>query len=142
MRSLFNNWRKGTRKMTTNNEHIKELCNQLVSAVRADVKQDLYQRFKAEFDFQTGMHGEPLQPVRRRGERGADKRPFRPNSSLARVYRVLAARKHGININTLARESGLTVRGVSNAVHRLRQHGYSIVVNRAGYQRPKYKLAS
>jgi len=128
--------------MTTNNQHIIDLCNQLVSAVRADVKQDLYQRFKAEFDFQTGMHGEPLQPVRRRGERGTDKRPFRPNSSLARVYRTLAARRHGINIKTLARESGLSIRGVSNSVHRLRQHGYKIVVNREGYQRPKYKLAS
>jgi len=128
--------------MKTNNEHIFDLCNQLVAAVRADVKQDLYQRFKAEFDFQTGMHGEQLEPVRRRGERGADKRAFRPNSSLARVYRTLAARKHGINIKTLARESGLSIRGVSNAVHRLRQHGYKIVVNRAGYQRPKYRLAS
>ena len=128
--------------MKTNNEHIFDLCNQLVAAVRADVKQDLYQRFKAEFDFQTGMHGEQLEPVRRRGERGADKRAFRPNSSLARVYRTLAARKHGINIKTLARESGLSIRGVSNAVHRLRQHGYKIVVNREGYQRPKYRLAS
>jgi hypothetical protein len=142
MRSLFNNWKKGTRKMTTNNEHIKELCNQLVSAVRADVKQDLYQRFKAEFDFQTGMHGEPLQPVRQRGQRGNDKRPFRPNSSLARVYRTLASRRHGVNIKTLARESGLTVRGVQNAVHRLRKHGYSIVVKREGFLRPKYRLAS
>ena len=125
------------------NDHIRELCDQLVSAVRADVKQDLYQRFKAEFDFQTGMHGEQLEPVRRRrGERGTDKRPFRPNSSLARVYRTLAARKHGVNIKTLARESGLSIRGVSNAVHRLRQHGYKIVVNREGYQRPKYRLAS
>ena len=128
--------------MTTNNEHIKELCNQLVSAVRADVKQDLYQRFKAEFDFQTGMHGEPLEPVRRRGERGADKRPFRPNSSLAKLYRVLASRKTGVNIQTLARETGLTKKAVSMAVYKLRKHGYKIVVNREGYQRPKYKLAS
>ena len=128
--------------MTHNNEHINELCNQLVNAVRADVKAKLLDRFKAEFDFQTGMHGEPLQPVRRRGERGKDKRPFRPNSSLARVYRTLAARRHGVNINTLARESGLTIRAVQNAVHRLRKHGYSIVVKREGFQRPKYKLAS
>lgn len=128
--------------MTTNNEHIKELCNQLVSAVRADVKQDLYQRFKAEFDFQTGMHGEKLEPVRRRGERGADKRPFRPNSSLAKLYRVLASRKNGVNIQTLARETGLTKKAVHMAVYKLRKHGYNIVVKREGFQRPKYRLAS
>ena len=129
--------------MTTNNEHIQELCNQLVSAVRADVKQDLYQRFKAEFDFQTGMHGEPLEPVkRRRGDRGADKRPFRPNASLAKLYRVLASRKTGVNIQTLARETGLTRKAVHMAIFKLRKRGYNIVVNRAGYQRPKYKLAS
>lgn len=128
--------------MTTNNEHINELCNQLVSAVRADVKAKLYERFKAEFDFQTGMHGEPLQPVRRRGERGADKRPFRPNSSLAKLYRVLASRKTGVNIQTLARETGLTKKAVHMAIFKLRKHGYSIVVKREGYQRPKYKLAS
>ena len=129
--------------MTTNNTHITELCDQLVAAVRADVKQDLYQRFKAEFDFQTGMHGEQLEPVkRRRGERGTDKRPFRPNSSLAKLYRVLASRKTGVNIQTLARETGLTKKAVHMAVYKLRKHGYSIVVKREGFQRPKYKLAS
>jgi biotin operon repressor len=129
--------------MTTNNEHINELCNQLVSAVRADVKAKLYERFKAEFDFQTGMHGEQLEPVRRRrGERGTDKRPFRPNSSLGKLYRVLASRKTGVNIQTLARETGLTRKAVHMAVYKLRKHGYNIVVNRAGYQRPKYKLTS
>lgn len=130
--------------MTTNNEHITELCNQLVSAVRQDIRQELTAKLREEFGtgVATGMHGEPLQSVRRRGERGADKRPFRPNSSLARVYRTLAARRHGVNINTLARESGLTIRGVQNAVYRLRKHGYSIVVKREGFQRPKYKLAS
>ena len=128
--------------MTQNNEHINELCNQLVNAVRADVKAKLYERFKAEFDFQTGMHGEQLEPVRRRGERGADKRPFRPNSSLAKLYRVLASRKTGVNIQTLARETGLTKKAVHMAIFKLRKRGYQIVVNRAGYQRPKYKLAS
>ena len=129
--------------MTTNNEHIQELCNQLVSAVRADVKQDLYRRFKAEFDFQTGMHGEPLEPVkRRRGERGTDKRPFRANSPLARIYRTLASRKHGVNINTLCRETGCDRKAVQNAIHRLRGHGYEIVSVRRGYRLPKYKLAS
>ena len=130
--------------MTTNNEHITELCNQLVSAVRADVKQDLYQRFKAEFDFQTGMHGEPINQAqpKTRGQRGKDRRPFRPHSSLGRIYRVLSSRKHGVNINTLARESGLTLRGVQNSIHRLRRHGYKIECNRIGYRKPKYKLAS
>lgn len=130
--------------MTTNNEHINELCNQLVSAVRADVKAKLYERFKAEFDFQTGMHGEPInQPQRKtRGQRGSDKRPFRPNSSLAKLYRVLASRKTGVNIQTLARETGLTKKAVHMAIFKLRKHGYLIVVKREGYQRPKYKLAS
>jgi hypothetical protein len=130
--------------MTTNNEHIKELCNQLVSAVRADVKQDLYQRFKAEFDFQTGMHGEPINQPRQktRGQRGKDKRPFRANSPLARIYRTLASRKHGVNINTLCRETGCDRKAVQNAIHRLRGHGYEIVSVRRGYRLPKYKLAS
>jgi hypothetical protein len=121
--------------MTTKNEHIIDLCNQLVAAVRQDIRQELTAKLREEF-------GTGETDKRRRGERGTDKRPFRPNSSLAQVYRTLAARKHGINIKTLARESGLSIRGVSNAVHRLRQHGYKIVVNREGYQRPKYKLAS
>ena len=129
--------------MTTNNEHINELCNQLVAAVRADVKAKLYERFKAEFDFQTGMHGEKLEPVRRRrGERGPDKRPFRPNSSLGKLYRVLASRKTGVNIATLSRETGLTRKAVHMAIFKLRKHGYQIVVKREGFQRPKYKLAS
>lgn len=128
--------------MTTNNEQIKTVCDELVAVIRADVKAQLLQRFQAEFDFQSGMHGEPLQPVRQRGQRGKDRRPFRPHSSLGRIYRVLASRKHGVNINTLARESGLTLRGVQNSIHRLRRHGYKIECNRIGYRKPKYKLAS
>ena len=140
----LSNRKKGTEKMTTNNTHINELCNQLVEAVRADVKTRLYERFKAEFDFQTGMHGEPInQPQRkRRGQRGPDKRPFRPNSPLAKIYRTLASRRHGVNINTLCRETGCDNRAVQNAIHRLRRNGYKIVCNRAGYRLPKYKLAS
>lgn len=130
--------------MTTNNEHIKELCNQLVSAVRQDIRQELTAKLREEFGtgVATGMHGEPLQPVRRRGERGADRRPFRPNSSLAKLYRVLASRKTGVNIQTLARETGLTKKAVHMAVYKLRKHGYQIVVKREGFQRPKYRLAS
>ena len=130
--------------MTTNNEHIKELCNQLVSAVRQDIRQELTAKLREEFGtgVATGMHGEPLQPVRRRGERGADKRPFRPNSSLAKLYRVLASRKTGVNIQTLSRETGLTRKAVQMAVYKLRKHGYKIVVKREGFQRPKYRLAS
>ena len=130
--------------MTHNNEHINDLCNQLVSAVRADVKAKLYERFKAEFDFQTGMHGEPInQPLRKtRGQRGPDQRNWRQGSKLHKLFRAIATRKHGLNIKSLARESGMTIRAVQNAVHRLRKHGYSIVVKREGFQRPKYKLAS
>ena len=130
--------------MTTNNTHITELCDQLVAAVRQDIRQELTAKLREEFGtgVATGMHGEPLQLVRRRGERGADKRPFRPNSSLAKLYRVLASRKTGVNIQTLARETGLTKKAVHMAVYKLRKHGYSIVVKREGFQRPKYKLAS
>ena len=128
--------------MTTNNEQIKTVCDELVAVIRADVKAQLLQRFQAEFDFQTGMHGEPLQPVRQRGQRGSDKRPFRPNSTLARIYRTLASRKHGVNINTLCRETGCDRKAVQNAIHRLRGHGYEIVSVRRGYRLPKYKLAS
>mgnify|MGYP001269860414 FL=1 len=130
--------------MTTNNTHITELCDQLVSAVRQDIRQELTEKFRQEFGtgVATGMHGEPLTTTRRRGDRGADKRPFRPNSSLAKLYRVLASRKTGVNIQTLARETGLTKKAVHMAVYKLRKHGYQIVVKREGYQRPKYKLAS
>ena len=130
--------------MTTNNEHITELCNQLVSAVRQDIRQELTEKLRQEFatGVATGMHGEPLATARRRGERGADKRPFRPNSSLAKLYRVLASRKTGVNIQTLARETGLSKKAVHMAIFKLRKHGYSIVVKREGFQRPKYKLAS
>jgi len=76
------------------------------------------------------------------GQRGKDRRGFRPNSALARVYRCLASRKHGINIRTISRECGMTEKAVRNAVFRLRQGGYSIACDRVGYQRPKYRLAS
>ena len=132
--------------MTTNNEHIKELCNQLVSAVRQDIRQELTAKLREEFGtgVATGMHGEPInQPQQKtRGQRGPDRRPFRPNSSLAKLFRVLASRKTGVNIQTLARETGLTRKAVHMAIYKLRKHGYSIVVKREGFQRPKYKLAS
>ena len=130
--------------MTTNNTHITELCDQLVAAVRQDIRQELTAKLREEFGtgVATGMHGEPLQPVRRRGKRGADKRPFRPGSSLAKLYRVLASRKTGVNIQTLSRETGLTRKAVAMAVYKLRKHGYNVVVKREGFQRPKYKLAS
>lgn len=130
--------------MTTNNEQIKTVCDELVAVIRADVKAQLYERFKAEFDFQTGMHGEPINQAqpKTRGQRGKDRRPFRPNSPLARIYRTLASRKHGVNIRTLCRETGCDNKAVQNAIHRLRRHGYNIVCNRAGYRLPKYRLAS
>ena len=132
--------------MTTNNEHIQELCNQLVAAVRQDIRQELTAKLREEFGtgVATGMHGEPINQARQktRGQRGPDKRPFRPNSSLAKLYRVLASRKTGVNIQTLSRETGLTRKAVAMAVYKLRKHGYQIVVKREGFQRPKYKLAS
>jgi len=128
---------------TIKNEHINELCNQLVSAVRADVKAQLYERFKAEFDFQTGMHGEQLEPVkRRRGERGRDQRTFRQGSKLHKLFRAIATRKHGLNIKSLARESGMTEQSVHQGIKQLRGEGYKIVCDRKGLRRPKYKLAS
>ena len=55
------------------------------------------------------------------GERGKDRRGFRP---------------------TISRECGMTEKAVRNAVFRLRQGGYSIACDRVGYVRPKYRLAS
>ena len=55
-----------------NNDHIRELCNNLVLAVEQDVKQRLITRWQAEQHFQTGMHGEPINQARQktRGQRG------------------------------------------------------------------------
>jgi biotin operon repressor len=126
-----------------NNDHIRELCNNLVLAVEQDVKQRLITRWQAEQQFQTGMHGEPLEPVaRRRGERGKDRKPWRQGSKIHKLFRALATRKHGLNIKSLARESGMTEKSVHQAIKTLRGQGYKIQCDRVGYSRPKYKLAS
>lgn len=125
--------------MTTNNQHIQELCNQLVAAVEQDVKTRIY----TSLSVQTGMHGEPLEPVaRRRGERGADKKAWRQGSKIHKLFRAIATRKHGLNIKSLARESGMTEQSVHQAIKQLRGNGYKIVCQRVGLLRPKYKLAS
>lgn len=126
-----------------NNDHIRELCNNLVLAVEQDVKQRLITRWQAEQQFQTGMHGEPLEPVaRQRGERGPDRKTWRQGSKLHKLFRAMATRKHGLNIKSLARESGMTEQSVHQAIKKLRADGYQIVCNRKGLRRPKYKLAS
>ena len=125
--------------MNINPELIKEfmrLSDNFEQDIRKDerrrVREMLLEKIAAETD-----------PQRRGvGKRGKDKRSFRPNSSLARVYRCLASRKHGVNIKTLSRESGLTISAVRNSINRLRTSGYSIRCDRVGYQRPKYRLAS
>ena len=125
--------------MTTNNQHIQELCNQLVAAVEQDAKTRIY----TSLSVQTGMHGEPLEPVaRRRGERGADKKAWRQGSKIHKLFRAIATRKHGLNIKSLARESGMTEQSVHQAIKQLRGNGYKIVCQRVGLLRPKYKLAS
>ena len=127
-----------------NNDHIRELCNDLVLAVEQDVKQRLITRFQAEFAFQTGMHGEPInQPLpKTRGQRGADRRPWRQGSKIHKLFRAIATRKHGLNIKSLARESGMTEQSVHQGIKQLRGAGYKIVCDRNGFRRPKYKLAS
>jgi len=126
-----------------NNDHIRELCNNLVLAVEQDVKQRLITRWQAEQSFQTGMHGEPLEPVSRyRGERGADRKAWRQGSKLHKLFRAIATRKHGLNITSLARESGMTEQSVHKGIQRLREEGFKIVCERKGFRRPKYKLAS
>jgi len=126
-----------------NNDHIRELCNNLVLAVEQDVKQRLLTRWQNEMSFQTGMHGEPLEPVaRRRGERGPDRKSWRQGSKLHKLFRAISTRKHGLNIKSLARESGMTEQSVHQGIKTLRGHGYNIVCDRVGYSRPKYKLAS
>ena len=125
-----------------NNDHIRELCNNLVLAVEQDVKQRLITRWKQEHSFQTGMHGEPLEPVaRRRGERGVDRKAWRQGSKIHKLFRAIATRKHGLNIKSLARESGMTEPSVHQAIKQLRGAGYKIVCDRKGFRRPKYKLA-
>ena len=94
-----------------NNDHIRELCNNLVLAVEQDVKQRLITR-------------------------------WRQGSKLHKLFRALATRKHGLNIKSLARESGMTEQSVHQAIKQLRRAGYKIVCNRVGLRRPKYKLAS
>ena len=126
-----------------NNDHIRELCNNLVLAVEQDVKQRLLARWQNEMSFQTGMHGEPLGPVaRQRGERGPDQRNWRQGSKLHKLFRAMATRKHGLNIKSLARESGMSEQSVHQGIKQLRGEGYKIVCDRKGFRRPKYKLAS
>jgi hypothetical protein len=116
-------------KMTQfdNDKAIMELCEQLVDTIRSQEKA------KLRASLYEAWNSQQPKPVKRR---------FHADSSLGRLYRVLARRKYGVNIRTLVRESGLSERGVQNAVHRLRQQGYNIQCNRAGYLRPKYRLAS
>jgi hypothetical protein len=126
----------------TYNQHIQELCNQLVAAVEQDVKTRIY----TSLSVQTGMHGEPL-PVtspmpKTREQRGKDKELWRQGSKLHRLFRTIATRKHGLNIKSLARKSGMTEQSVHQAIKKLRGNGYNIVCQRVGLQRPKYKLAS
>ena len=128
--------------MKTNNQHIQELCNQLVAAVEQDVKTRIY----TSLSVQTGMHGEPL-PVtsplpKTRGQRGKDKKTWRQGSKIHKLFRAIATRKYGLNIKSLARESGMTEQSVHQAIKQLRANGYKIVCQRAGLLRPKYKLAS
>ncbi len=126
-----------------NNDHIRTLCNDLVIAVEQDVKERLITRWRQEQSFQTGMHGEPLEPVKRqRGQRGADKFTWRQGSKIHKLFRAIATRKYGLNIKSLARESGMTEKGVHQAIKRLRREGYKIVCDRKGLQRPKYKLVA
>ena len=126
-----------------NNDHIRTLCNDLVIAVEQDVKERLITRWRQEQSFQTGMHGEPLEPVaRQRGERGADKFSWRQGSKIHKLFRAIATRKHGLNIKSLARESGMTEKSVHKGIQQLRGEGYKIVCNRKGLQRPKYKLVA
>jgi len=114
---------------------LSNLADRIEQAIRKDERRKVREQLLAGLSETDGQQ-------RGIGQRGKDRRPFRANSPLARVYRCLASRKHGINIRTIARESGLDQRAVQNAVHRLRKHGYSIQCNRAGYLRPKYRLAS
>ena len=127
-----------------NNDHIRELCNNLVLAVEQDVKQRLITRWQAEHQFQTGMHGEPINQPRQktRGQRGPDQRTWRQGSKLHKLFRAIATRKHGLNIKSLARESGMTEQSVHKGIQQLRNEGFKIVCERKGLRRPKYKLAS
>ena len=109
-----------------NDKAVMELCEQLVDTIRSQEKA------KIRASLYEAWNSQQPKPAKRR---------FHTNSTLGRLYRALAARKYGVNIRTLARESNLTERAVQNAVYRLRKQGYSIECNRIG-RLPKYRLAS
>jgi len=125
--------------MNINPELIKQFMK-LSDDFEQDIRKDERQKVREQLLARIAAETDPQR--RGVGQRGPDKRAFRPNSSMARVYRCLSSRKHGVNIKTLSRESGLTISAVRNSINRLRASGYSIRCDRVGYQRPKYRLAS
>ena len=125
--------------MTTNNQHIIELCNQLVAAVRQDIRQDLIRKIRGEFGMgvATDMHGMPVNAPT------AAARPKMPRagSKLHKLYRALVRRSYGVNRDTLVRETGMTPLSLAKAIQDLRQRNFRVVCERRG-RKPKYRLVA
>ena len=131
--------------MTTNNQHIIDLCNQLTAALREDIRQDLIRKIRGEFGMgvATDMHGMPVNAptaaVRRKMPRAGSK--------LNKLYRALVRRSYGVNRDTLVRETGMTPMSLAKAISELRAIGklgdrkFSIVCERRG-RKPKYRLVA
>ena len=84
---------------------LSNLADRIEQAIRKDERRKVREQLLAGLSETDGQQ-------RGIGQRGKDRRPFRANSPLARVYRCLARRKYGINMQTLVRESGLDQRAV------------------------------
>lgn len=125
--------------MTTNNQHIVELCNQLVAAVRQDIRQDLISKISEEFGtgVATDMHGMPVNAPT------AAARPKMPRagSKLHKLYRALVRRSYGVNRDTLVRETGMTPMSLAKAIQDLRRRKFTVVCERRG-RKPKYRLVA
>ena len=125
--------------MHTNNQHILDLCNQLVAAVRQDVRQDLISKLHREVGtgVATDMHGMPVNNAPAAGRR---KMP-RAGSKLNKLYRALVRRNYGVNRDTLVRETGMTPMSLAKAIQDLRQRNFTVVCERRG-RKPKYRLVA
>ena len=120
-------------------EAFKKLTNDFENAIRADERQRLLAKFRAEFPatgVNTDMHGMPLQESRRQ-------RSGHLPRSLARMLHVLQVRPYPVTLATLARECRTTPSAASKRLSDLRARGYTIRKSRTpGHKIVNYSLAA
>ena len=120
-------------------EAFKKLTDDFETVIRADERQRLLVKFRAEFPAtgsNTDMHGMPLQTPRRL-------RAHRLPRSLARMLHVLQVRPYPVTLATLARECRTTPSAASKRLSDLRARGYVIVKSRTpGHKIVNYSLAA